>query len=97
MEKDLQKKGYFYDPERFADLINGVLCSGRQVVVPSDLTDIDSQTGQFNASDRKDGRHRKLKDRRRDLVRRAAFGVNFMIFGVGYYKSRVCFGICQGQ
>lgn len=30
MEKDLQKKGYFYDPERFADLINGVMCSGRQ-------------------------------------------------------------------
>lgn len=30
MEKDLRKKGYFYDPERFADLINGVLCLGRQ-------------------------------------------------------------------
>ena len=46
MEKDLQKRGYFYVPERFADLINGVLCAGRQVVAPSDLTDMDSQTGQ---------------------------------------------------
>lgn len=26
MEKDLQKKGYFYAPERFADLINGLMC-----------------------------------------------------------------------
>lgn len=40
MEKDLQKKGYFYDPERFADLINGVVCSGKQVLLSADLTDI---------------------------------------------------------
>ena len=82
MERDLQKKGYFYDPERFADLINGVLCSGRQVLAPSDLTDLDSQTGQFNVPDYRERQRRKLKDRRRDLIRRAAFGVNFMVFGI---------------
>lgn len=82
MEKDLQKKGYFYDPERFADLINGVVCSGRQILLPSDLIDMDSQTGQFNASAGQDKQRKKLKDRHRDLMRKAALGVNFVVVGV---------------
>ena len=141
--KDLRKKGYLYAPERFADLVNGVLCGGRQVLAASDLTDMDTQTGQFviggyggaestggdndrNASgdsrngsvnagnvngnnstgsidagngdgsngsidagnegsrDRRErqGKRGEPKDRRRDLVRRAAFGVNFMVVGI---------------
>ncbi len=113
--KDLQKKGYLYDPERFADLVNGVVCAGRQVLAAEDLTELDSQAGQFglaaygeirdggtggNENDRDTGKERgedrgrernrnqskkksgKLKDLRRDLVRRAAFGVNFMVVGI---------------
>ena len=49
--KDLQKKGYFHDAGRFADLINGLLCEGRQVLTAEDLTELDSQTGQFDAMD----------------------------------------------
>ncbi len=86
--KDLQKKSYFHDAGRFADLINGLLCAGEQVVAASDLTELDSRTGQFdvraydgsgNDGGKKGG---VLKDRRRDLVRRAAFGVNFMVVGL---------------
>ena len=92
--KDLQKKGYFSDPARFADLVNGLVCSGRQVLAVSDLTDMDSRTGQFDVraydgSGNDGGANRHggkkggvLKDRRRDLVRRAAFGVNFMVVGL---------------
>ncbi len=132
--KDLQKKDYLYDPARFADLVNGVVCAGRQVLAASDLTELDSQTGQFsitayneivggseNASDdasesgdgidrdqngdsgsstgestrgddgnKGHGRNRNIreakrtnrKDRHRDLLRRAAFGVNFMVIGI---------------
>ncbi len=131
--KDLQKKGYLYDPERFADLVNGVVCAGRQVLAAEDLTELDSQAGQFSIaaydeivgggsentrddvsgdgtgreqndgsggstgeSTRRDdinrghGRNRNIretkranrKDRRRDLLRRAAFGVNFMVIGI---------------
>lgn len=100
--KDLQKKGYFHDAGRFADLINGLLCEGRQVLTAEDLTELDSQTGQFDTMDYgriensggngvdgcTDGisKHRRkncaLKDRRRDLVRQAAFGVNFMVIGL---------------
>lgn len=82
MKKDLQKKGYFYDPERFADLINGVVCSGRQILSPEDLSDMDSQTGQFNATAGQGERQKKLKDRHRDMIRKAAFGVNFIVIGI---------------
>ncbi len=131
--EDLQKKGYLYDPERFADLVNGVVCAGRQVLAAEDLTELDSQAGQFSIaaydeivgggsentredvsgdgtdreqndgsggsigeSTRRDdinrghGRNRNIreakranrKDRHRDLLRRAAFGVNFMVIGI---------------
>ena len=102
--RDLQKKGYFHDAGRFADLINGLLCEGRQVLTAEDLTELDSQTGQFDVAgygrmmenkddsgggsstdSGRDMRIRKnifLKDRHRDLVRRAAFGVNFMVIGL---------------
>lgn len=40
--KDLQKKSYFHDAERFADLINGLLCSGRQMLTAADLTEPDA-------------------------------------------------------
>lgn len=82
MKKDLQKKGFFYDPERFADLVNGVLCSGRQILSPGNLTEMDSQTGQFNASAGQEKRQKELKDRHRDLIRKAAFGVHFMVLGI---------------
>lgn len=82
MEKDLQKKGYLDDPERFADLINGVICSGRRVIQPSDLTDVDSQTGFYGSSAKGGRRGTQRKQRYRDLVRKAAFGVNFMIVGI---------------
>ena len=97
--KDLQKKSYFHDAERFADLINGLLCDGRQVLSAEDLTELDSQTGQSgvmgyggmecsgdgctdSGRGMNKGKSRILKERRRDLVRRAAFGVNFMVIGL---------------
>ena len=49
---------------------------------PADLTELDSRTGQFDASAGQKKRREKLKDRRRDLIRKAAFGVNFMVFGI---------------
>lgn len=82
MEKDLQKKGYFDDPERFADLINGVICSGKRVIQPSDLTDVDSQTGFYKEFPKVGNRGTQRKQRYRDLVRKVAFGVNFMIVGI---------------
>ena len=41
LEKDLRKKKYLYDTERFADLINGTVCHGKQLVKAMDLSDMD--------------------------------------------------------
>ncbi len=82
MEKDLQKKKYLYDAERFADLINGVLCRGKQIIYPDSLTDMDSQTGFFGDSF---GNRRKSKGKRqryRDIVKKAAMGMNFLVIGI---------------
>lgn len=45
MEKDSLQKPDLSDNERYADLINGFLFAGRQVVSASQLTEMDTQTG----------------------------------------------------
>ena len=82
MEKDLREKGYLCVPERFADLINGVVCGGREILQPSDLAEMDSQTGYLQMSTGKDGQRPKRKTKYRDVIRKTAFGVNFMVIGI---------------
>jgi len=44
-QRDYCLKRYLSDETRFADLINGILGEGQQVISPDDLTDMDSQVG----------------------------------------------------
>lgn len=80
MEEDLIKKRYFSDNERFADLINGYGFEGRQIISAEDLSERDSQTGFWLHFPRKRFGWKRLKYR--DLIRKAAFGVNFAIIGL---------------
>ena len=41
MVRDLQWKEYFSDDERYADIINGIACRGRQVVMKEDLQELE--------------------------------------------------------
>lgn len=82
MEKDLQEKGYLCVPERFADLINGVVCGGRKIVQPSDLSEMDSQTGYLRTSNGRGRRTPKSRSQYRDVIRKTAFGINFMVIGI---------------
>lgn len=82
MEKDLQEKGYLCTPERFADLINGVVCGGKEILRPSDLTEMDSQTGYLRTSGRRGRQTSQKGPRYRDVIRKAAFGINFMVIGI---------------
>lgn len=66
MGKDEGWKRYFHDNRRCADLINGVGCKGEQLVKAMDLQDADATSGR----------------RSRDVLRKVAFGTNFMIFGI---------------
>ncbi len=66
MKKDIGWKSYFEDNHRYADVINGVGCNGRQFVRHTDLQEEDTFS----------------KGKTRDLLRRTAFGVNFALIGI---------------
>ncbi len=80
MEKDLTKKSCLADKERYADLINGLIFQGRQQLRADDLTDMDSQTGMWSKTFRRGKGQRGQKYR--DLVKKAAMGVGFVVIGV---------------
>lgn len=71
-QRDICLKRYLSNDERFADLINGIMGDGEQLVSAKDLTDMDSQVG-YHGGDRVSYR---------DLLKKAAFGVNFMVIGI---------------
>ena len=80
MEKDFSKKNCLADNERYADLINGLLLEGEQQVKAEDLQDMDTQrVGLLAWLGKHRGNYRLLY---RDLVRKAAIGVNFLVVGV---------------
>lgn len=66
MRKDVGWKSFFEDNRRYADVINGVGCNGKQFVKDTDLQEVDAST----------------KGKARDLLRRTAFGVNFALIGI---------------
>lgn len=80
MEKDLSKKRCLADNERYADLINGLLLGGKQRVHSCDLQEMDAQTpGREAWLPGGKSRYRQLN---RDLIKKAAFGVNFVVIGL---------------
>ena len=66
MGKDVEWKSFFQDNHRYADIINGIGCGGVQLVKDTDLTEVDPGA----------------KKKSRDLLRKAALGVNFAIVGI---------------
>ena len=66
MEKDVKWRDYFEDNCRYADIINGLGCAGKQLVSPDDLTELDTRS----------------KTKTRDLIRKTALGMNFAIIGI---------------
>ncbi len=85
MGKDGSWKGYFEDPARYADAINGFGCGGEQKVRAEDLQEIDTQIKGIKIpkfvnsfASRRNLRRAKF----RDMARKVAFGVNFAIIGI---------------
>ena len=64
-KEDTASQAYFSDNARFADLVNGICFRGKQVVMPHDLREVD----------------RRQKRRTRDVAKKVAFGINFVIVG----------------
>lgn len=81
MEEDLTAKNCLSVDARYADLVNGLLLGGQQVLDASDLQEADSQ--QWNRQGRRKGKYRQSY---RDLIKKTAFGVNFSLIGVENQK-----------
>ncbi len=79
MDKDGSKKICLSDNERYADLINGLLLQGEQKIKAEDLQEIDSQSFLKVQIHKKRGQYRQ---RYRDLIKKTALGVNFILFGI---------------
>lgn len=81
MEKDLLTKRFLSDNERFADLLNGIIFHGKSIIRSENLQELDSQTGIWQLTDFIRSRTRRGM-KTRDLVRKTAFGTNFVVYGV---------------
>lgn len=71
-------KIFWKDNERFADLFNAAVFDGRKVLNPKDLTEVDtdlSSTLKFNS-------HVETVQRVFDVVKKEAYGVEFVILGL---------------
>lgn len=68
MKKDGSWRGFFEDPSRFADAVNGFGCNGEQVVTKEDIKDADTRL--FRSG------------KERDIVRKVIRGVNYLIIGI---------------
>ena len=80
MDKDLIQKRCLGDNRRYADLLNGYVFKGKQVLQAKDLTDMDTQSSMWGGG-RVWGRTR-YRGWRRDLMKKATLGVNFAVVGV---------------
>lgn len=76
-DKDVLLREYLSDEERFADLVNGLVFQGDRVIRPEDLNVKDSQMNGIHRL-----RRYGFTKRLRDVVKRAAFGVSFMVIGL---------------
>lgn len=80
MVKDLTKKRCLSDNERYADLINGTVFGGRQLLRAQDLEDLDSQA--IVKHGKASGRRKQYRPHYHDLIKKAAFGVNFAVISL---------------
>jgi len=76
---------YYDDETRYADLINGFVFGGRQVVSGEDVTEMDSRkTGR---KDRSRTSKKEYRQRYRDFVRKTVFGINCVIIALENQKK----------
>ena len=75
-EKDTSARTVEEYNDVFADIINGIVFDGKQVVVPEDLIDVESRSGFHSDSG-------ELRDQDRDIVKRwRKMPVDFVLFGL---------------
>lgn len=87
-QKDISLVRYFEDQGRYADLINGFVFQGREVVSEGDVQDMDSRvTGVFGRF-----KERLLIQKYRDSVKRIVFGMGIAVIGIEN-QDRIHYGM----
>ncbi len=76
-------KEFWRPNERFADLFNAVLFQGQEVITPESLTEMDTDV---SGTVRMGGSERTLA-RARDVVKKSAYGIGFMVLGIENQQS----------
>lgn len=88
--EDVSLIRYYEDNGRYADLINGFVFEGKQVVSKENICEVDSRKSStdFRSYD-SESRHKKEKYRQRyrDFVRKIIFGVNCVVIAVENQSS----------
>ena len=77
-QKDISLARYFEDESRYADLINGFIFGGKQVVSGNDIQDLDSRVTGLMSKIKKGFKVQKY----RDSVRKVVLGLGFAIIGL---------------
>ena len=76
--QDTALKNFWRDNERFADLFNAVLFNGKKVLKAEDLEEVDTDVSSIVKFDK----HIETVKRILDVVRKTAYGVDFIIWGL---------------
>ena len=77
-KKDMSLIRFYEDKKRYADLINGVIFHGNQIVNENDIEELDSRV--VGADEPGGQSEKQFGQVYRDLVRKMIFGMNFVIF-----------------
>ena len=78
LKKDSTFKEFWRDNERFADLFNGAVFGGREVICAESLQEMDTDV---SGTIKMDGYSEGL-ERRRDVIKKFAAGITFVLLGV---------------
>ena len=76
--QDTALKNFWRDNQRFADLFNAVLFNGKEVLKAEDLEEVDTDVSSIVKFDK----HIETVKRILDVVRKTAYGVDFIIWGL---------------
>ena len=76
--QDTALKNFWRDNQRFADLFNAVLFNGKEVLKAEDLEEVDTDVSSIVKFDK----HIETVKRILDVVRKTAYGVDFVIWGL---------------
>lgn len=78
VKPDTILKAFWRNNERFADLFNAVLFDGKQILKPEELQEADTDL----SSVLKINSHAETIQKVFDVVKKTAYGVDFMIWGL---------------